>query len=123
MFIYGIAGKQVTLVTGEKYTITVDTFKQLSMNAQTNSIFAGVNAGQYMQGKYPFMLLGLPAAAFGIVVAAPKGNGRKTAMSAVLGSVLTCFIRGITEPLEFTFLFLAPALYFGLHSALCAISF
>ena len=123
MFIYGIAGKQVTLVNGQTYTITFDTFKQLSMNSATNSIFAGVNAGQYMQGKYPFMLIGLPAAAFGIILAAPKGDGRKTALSAVIGSVLTCFITGITEPLEFTFLFLAPALYFGLHAGLCAISF
>ena len=121
MFIYSIAGNTVTLDDGTAYTITFDTFKQLSVNGADG--FAGVNAGQYMQGKLPFMLLGLPAAAFGIVMAAPKGDGRKTAMSAVLGSALTCFLTGITEPLEFTFLFLAPALYFGLHAALCAISF
>ena len=121
MFIYSIAGKTVTLSNGVQYTITFDTFKQISMHDST--YIAGVNAGQYMQGKFPFMLLGLPAAAFGIVMAAPKGDGRKAATSAVAGSALTCFLTGITEPLEFTFLFLAPALYFGLHAVLCAISF
>ena len=121
MFIYSIDGKTVTLDGGIKYTITFDTFKQISLHDST--YIAGVNAGQYMQGKYPFMLLGLPAAAFGIVMAAPKGDGRKAATSAVAGSALTCFLTGITEPLEFTFLFLAPALFFGFHAACCGISF
>ena len=121
MFIYSIAGKKVTLDNVASYTITFDTFKQLS--AHDIEGFAGVNAGQYMQGKFPFMLLGLPAAALGIVIAAPKGDGRKAATSAVIGSALTCFLTGITEPLEFTFLFLAPALFFGFHAALCGISF
>ena len=76
-----------------------------------------------MQGKYPFMLLALPAAAMGIVMAAPRGNGRKVAMSTVIGSAITCFLTGITEPLEFTFLFLAPGLYFGFHALGCAVSF
>ena len=123
MMIYSIAGNKVRLgsADGPLYTITFDTFKQLSLHNAEG--FAGVNAGQYMQGKFPFMLLGLPFAAFGIVMAAPKGDGRKAAASAVAGSALTCFLTGITEPLEFTFLFVAPALYFGLHAVLCAVSF
>ena len=122
MMIYSIAGNKVTLEDGSLYTLTFDTFKQISIPDADGAI-TGVNAGQYMQGKFPFMLLGLPVASFGIVMAAPKGDGRKTAMSAVMGSALTCFLTGITEPLEFTFLFLAPALYFGFHAALCAVSF
>ncbi|MCQ3907228.1 MAG: PTS transporter subunit EIIC [Mycoplasmoidaceae bacterium] len=76
-----------------------------------------------MQGRFPVMMFGLPAAAAGMVMAAPKGNGRKVAMSTVIGSALTAFLTGITEPIDFTFLFLAPALYFGLHCGCAAISF
>ena len=123
MFIYSIAGKTINLDGGMQYKITFDTFKELSMHSETSQYFAGVNAGQYMQGKYPFMLLGLPFAAFGIIMAAPKGDGRKAATSAIVGSALTCFLTGITEPLEFTFLFLAPALFFAFHAALCGVSF
>jgi len=73
--------------------------------------FSTANPGQYMQGKYPFMMFGLPAAAAAMIVAAPKGQNRKLALSAVLGAALTSFLTGITEPIEFTFLFLSPVLF------------
>ena len=60
-----------------------------------------------MQGKYPFMMFGLPAAAAAMVMAAPKEN-RKMAGSLVASAGATSFLTGITEPIEFTFLFLAP---------------
>jgi PTS system glucose-specific IIC component len=60
-----------------------------------------------MQGKYPFMMFGLPAAAAAMVTAAPKEN-RKMAASLVASAGATSFLTGITEPIEFTFLFLAP---------------
>lgn len=69
--------------------------------------FPGVNPGQYEQGKYPFMVFGLPAAAAAMVMAAPKEN-RKQAGSIVISAGLTSFLTGITEPMEFSFLFLAP---------------
>lgn len=69
--------------------------------------FPGVNPGQYEQGKYPFMVFGLPAAAAAMVMAAPKEN-RKQAASIVISAGLTSFLTGITEPMEFSFLFLAP---------------
>jgi PTS system glucose-specific IIC component len=56
------------------------------------------------------MIFGLPAAAAAIVMAAPKEN-RKLAMGAVFGAALTSFVTGVTEPIEFTFLFLAPLLF------------
>lgn len=84
--------------------------------------FPGVNPGQYEQGKYPFMIFGLPAAAAAMVMAAPKQN-RKQAGSIVISAGLTSFLTGITEPMEFSFLFLAPWLYYGVHAVLCAISF
>ncbi|MEG2342485.1 MAG: PTS transporter subunit EIIC [Bacilli bacterium] len=63
--------------------------------------------GQYMMGKYPFMMFGLPAAAFAMIMVVPKGN-RKVAASIIVSAGFTSFLTGITEPLEFTFLFLAP---------------
>ena len=85
--------------------------------------FKGVNPGQYMQGKYPFMMLGLPFAGLAMIMSAPKGEQRKLAFGAIIGAVITTFLTGITEPIEFTFLFLAPWLYYGFHAVLCAISF
>lgn len=114
-FINGyVAGHQVTIDNGKTITLTFDHAK---------TCFEGVNPGQYMQGKYPFMMFGLPAAAAAIIMAAPKGDGRKIATSAVMGSAGTVFLTGITEPLEFTFLFLAPVLFYGFHAVFAAISF
>ena len=61
-----------------------------------------------MQGKYAFMILALPAAAAAMVMAAPKGKDREVAQSVIIAAAFTSFLTGITEPLEFTFLFLAP---------------
>ena len=68
---------------------------------------SGVNIGQYLQGKYSFMMFALPAAAAAMVMAAPKEN-RKMCASVVVSAALTSFLTGITEPIEYTFLFLAP---------------
>ncbi|WP_255565851.1 glucose PTS transporter subunit IIA [Mycoplasma sp. E35C] len=84
--------------------------------------FPGVNPGQYSQGKYAFMIFGLPAAAVAMVMAAPKDQ-RKYAASMVLSAGFTSLLTGITEPIEFTFLFLAPWLFWGFHAIMCAISF
>ena len=109
-----IAGHHVQNAAGKDVILTFDHVKKC---------FDGVNPGQYMQGKYPFMMFGLPAAAAAIIFAAPKGEGRKIATSAVMGSAGTVFLTGITEPLEFTFLFLAPVLFYGFHAVFAAISF
>lgn len=109
-----IVGHTVYLKDGSTTILTFD---------MIDKAFDGVNLGQYMQGKYAFMMFGLPAAAAAITMAAPKGNARKLAFSTVSGAALTSFLTGITEPLEFTFLFLAPALYYGFHAVFCAISF
>ena len=111
-----LSGLSVTLADGSKYIINMKDF----VNVEG---FSTANPGQYMQGKYPFMIFGLPAAAAAIIMAAPKGQNRKLAFSAVFGSALTTFLTGITEPIEFTFLFLAPGLFWGFHAIFCAISF
>lgn len=113
-----LAGHKVTLWDGKQDV------KQMVITFETiRSCFDGVNVGQYMQGKYAFMMFGLPAAAVAMIVSAPKGDSRKIAFSTVFGAALTSFLTGITEPIEFTFLFLAPALYYGFHAIFCAISF
>ena len=82
-----------------------------------------VRVSQYQKGIYPVMIFGLPAAALAMIAAAPKGEGRKTAFSAVIGSALASAITGITEPIEFTFLFLSPALYYGFHGVIAGVSY
>lgn len=110
------SGATVTLADGTQHIINMKDFVNIPG-------FSTANPGQYMQGKYPFMIFGLPAAAVAIIVAAPKGQNRKLAFSAVFGSALTIFLTGISEPIEFTFLFLAPWLFWGFHAVFCAISF
>lgn len=108
--------------TASNGTVTVAGTVSTPYSSSFTAAFPGVNPGQYEQGKYPFMVFGLPAAAAAMVMAAPKEN-RKQAGSIVISAGLTSFLTGITEPMEFSFLFLAPWLYYGVHAVLCAISF
>ncbi|AXF96777.1 PTS transporter subunit EIIC [Spiroplasma phoeniceum] len=82
----------------------------------------GLNLGRFQTGKFPFMMFGLPAAAAGMYFSVPKEN-QKQVMGIYFSAAFTCFLTGITEPIEFTFLFVAPWLFYGVHMPLCAISF
>jgi PTS system glucose-specific IIC component len=82
----------------------------------------GVQPGAYLQGKFPFMMFGLPAAGAAMIMAAKKEN-RQMAISIIGAAALTSFLTGITEPIEFTFLFLAPILFFGFHVLMAGFSF
>ena len=76
---------------------------------------------RFMAGKFPFMMFGLPAAALAMYhTAAP--NKKKIVGSLLVSAAFTAFLTGITEPLEFTFIFVAPVLY-GVHCVLAGISF
>ncbi len=86
------------------------------------TITNNVNPGSYMQGKFPFMLAGLPAAGVAMIMAAKKEN-RQVAASVIGAAAITSFLTGITEPIEFTFLFVAPLLYYGFHIWAAGISF
>lgn len=83
----------------------------------------GVNftAGNFMTGKFPFMMFGLPAAALAIYHKA-RPEKRKVVGGLMLSAALTSFLTGITEPLEFSFLFVAPIL-FGIHAIFAGLSF
>lgn len=76
---------------------------------------------RFMAGKFPFMMFGLPAAAFAMYKCAAPSK-RKQVGSLLLAAAVTSFLTGITEPLEFTFLFVAPVLY-GVHCVLAGLSF
>lgn len=69
-----------------------------------------VSATRFMSGKFPLMIFGLPGAALAMYQAA-KPEKRKAAGGLLLSAALTAMITGITEPIEFTFLFVAPLLY------------
>ena len=84
-----------------------------------NTIVDGTT--RFMAGKFPFMMFGLPAAAFAMYKAALPSK-KKVVGSLVVAAAFTSFLTGITEPLEFTFLFVAPVLY-GVHCVLAGLSF
>ncbi len=69
-----------------------------------------VEATRFMSGKFPLMIFGLPGAALAMYKCA-KPEKRKVVGGLLLSAALTSMITGITEPLEFTFLFVAPVLY------------
>ncbi|GIM44484.1 PTS glucose transporter subunit IIABC [Collibacillus ludicampi] len=78
-------------------------------------------AGSFMTGKFPFMMFGLPAAALAMYHEAKPE--KKKLVAGILGSAaLTSFLTGITEPIEFSFLFVAPVL-FAIHAVFAGLSF
>ncbi|MDW4128841.1 glucose-specific PTS transporter subunit IIBC [Staphylococcus saprophyticus] len=80
-----------------------------------------LTAGKFMQGEFPVMMFGLPAAALAIYHTAKPEN--KKVVAGLMGSAaLTSFLTRITEPLEFSFLFVAPVLFF-VHAILDGLSF
>nr|WSX51683.1 PTS transporter subunit EIIC [Streptomyces sp. NBC_00974] len=78
------------------------------------------HAGQFLTGFFPIMMFALPAAALAITHCA-KPARRKEVGGLMLSVALTSFVTGITEPLEYSFLFLAPALY-AVHALLTGVS-
>ncbi|WP_394219635.1 glucose-specific PTS transporter subunit IIBC [Halobacillus trueperi] len=78
-------------------------------------------AGTFMVGKFPFMMFGLPAAALAIYHTA-KPERKKVVGGIMASAALTSFLTGITEPIEFSFLFVAPLL-FAIHAVFAGFSF
>ena len=80
-----------------------------------------VEATRFMSGKFPLMIFGLPGAALAMYKTADNKK-KKMVSGLLLSAALTSMITGITEPLEFTFLFVAPLLY-GIHCVLAGLSY
>ncbi|WP_313447608.1 PTS transporter subunit EIIC [Atlantibacter hermannii] len=85
-------------------------FKMLEEGVKSFSSDTYHNAGKFMQGEFPLMLFALPAACLAMYHEANTRN-KKIAFGILFSAALTCFLTGITEPVEFTFIFVAPVLY------------
>ena len=124
LFVYG-ALNRLLIVTGLHHILNnIAWFIVGDFNGVTGDLkrfFAGdPNAGAFMAGFFPIMMFGLPAACLAMYHAALPA--RRKAVGGMLGSLaLTSFLTGVTEPIEFSFMFLAPALY-ALHAVLTGIS-
>ncbi|MEN2256936.1 PTS transporter subunit EIIC [Paraclostridium benzoelyticum] len=100
-------------------------FQLGTYNGKTGDIarfFAGdPTAGHFMAGFFPIMMFGLPAVALAIYFAAKKEK-RKAVGGMLLSLALTSFLTGVTEPIEFLFIFLSPILLIA-HAILTSLSF
>lgn len=125
LFIYGLANR-LLIVTGLHHILNnVAWFIVGDFHGATGDLkrfFAGdPTAGAFMAGFFPVMMFGLPAACLAMYHAAPKDR-RPEVGGMLLSMALTSFLTGVTEPIEFTFMFLAPLL-FALHAVLTGAAF
>ena len=124
LFVYGVLNR-VLIVTGLHHILNnIAWFLIGDYNGVTGDLqrfFAGdPNAGAFMSGFFPVMMFGLPAACLAMYhAAAPE---RRKAVGGLLFSIaLTSFLTGVTEPIEFSFMFLAPVLY-AVHAVLTGVA-
>jgi PTS system N-acetylglucosamine-specific IIC component len=124
LFLYGFLNR-ILIVTGLHHILNnLAWFLLGDFNGVTgdlNRFAAGdPTAGAFMAGFFPVMMFGLPAACLAMYHAARPE--RRKAVGGMLASVaLTSFLTGVTEPIEFSFMFLAPALY-AVHAVLTGVS-
>jgi PTS system N-acetylglucosamine-specific IIC component len=125
LFAYGVLNR-VLIVTGLHHIINNIAWFLLGdyhgVTGDLKRFFAGdPGAGAFMSGFFPVMMFGLPAACLAMYhTALPE---RRRLVAGLLGSIaLTSLLTGVTEPIEFTFMFLAPLLY-AVHALLTGIAF
>ena len=123
-FVYGVLNR-VLIVTGLHHILNNIAWFLLGeyggVTGDLNRFFAGdPSAGAFMSGFFPVMMFGLPAACLAMYRSAPPQ--KRPAVGGLLFSMaLTSFLTGVTEPIEFTFMFLAPVLY-AIHAVLTGVS-
>lgn len=124
VFAYGVLNR-VLIVTGLHHILNnIAWFLLGDYNGVTGDLkrfFAGdPDAGAFMSGFFPMMMFGLPAACLAMYhTAAPEK--RKVVGGVLFSMALTSFLTGVTEPIEFSFMFLAPALY-AIHAVLTGVA-
>ncbi len=125
LFAYGVLNR-VLIVTGLHHIINNIAWFLLGdyhgVTGDLKRFFAGdPRAGAFMSGFFPVMMFGLPAACLAMYHSAlPE---RRRAVGGLLASIaLTSILTGVTEPIEFTFIFLAPVLY-AVHALLTGVAF
>jgi PTS system N-acetylglucosamine-specific IIC component len=124
LFAYGVLNR-VLIVTGLHHIINnIAWFLLGDFNGVTGDLkrfFAGdPQGGAFMSGFFPVMMFGLPAACLAMYRAA-RPERRKAVGGLLVSMALTSFLTGVTEPIEFTFMFIAPALY-ALHAVLTGVA-
>jgi PTS system N-acetylglucosamine-specific IIC component len=120
LFVYGVLNR-VLIITGLHHVLNNLAWFLVGdyggVTGDLNRYFAGdPSAGVFMSGFFPVMMFGLPGACLAMYRAAAPARRRAVA-GLLLSMALTSFLTGVTEPIEFTFVFLAPALY-ALHALL-----
>jgi PTS system N-acetylglucosamine-specific IIC component len=120
LFAYGVLNRAL-IITGLHHILNnIAWFLLGDYNGVTGDLkrfFAGdPTAGAFMSGFFPVMMFGLPAACLAMYRAA-RLDRRKAVGGLLLSMALTSFLTGVTEPIEFTFMFLAPVLY-AVHALL-----
>ena len=123
-FVYGFLNR-LLLVTGLHHIINNIAWFILGdyhgVTGDLNRFFAGdPSAGGFMAGFFPVMMFGLPAACLAMYRTARSQN-RRIVGGVLLSMALTSFLTGVTEPVEFAFMFLAPVLYL-IHAALTGLA-
>jgi N-acetylglucosamine PTS system EIICBA or EIICB component len=124
LFIYGVLNR-LLLVTGLHHILNnIAWFVLGDFNGTTGDLkrfFAGdPSAGAFMSGFFPVMMFGLPAACLAMYRTA-KPARRAAVAGMLLSMALTSFLTGVTEPIEFSFMFAAPALY-AIHAVLTGLA-
>lgn len=124
LFVYGTANR-LLLVTGLHHILNNLVWFMLGdfhgVTGDIKRFFAGdPTAGAFMTGFFPVMMFGLPAACLAMYHTVPKAR-RPEASGLFLSMALTAFLTGVTEPIEFSFMFLAPGLY-AVHAVLTGTS-
>lgn len=124
LFVYGVLNR-LLLVTGLHHIINNMAWFVLGdyhgATGDLNRFFAGdPSAGAFMSGFFPVMMFGLPAACLAMYHAA-RPERRKAVGGLLASMALTAFLTGVTEPIEFSFIFLAPLLFL-LHAVLTGIA-
>jgi len=118
LFAYGVLNR-ILIVTGLHHILNNFAWFILGdyhgATGDLNRFFAGdPSAGAFMSGFFPVMMFGLPGACLAMYHTA-RPERRAGVAGLLLSLALTAFLTGVTEPVEFTFMFLAPVLY-GLHA-------
>jgi PTS system N-acetylglucosamine-specific IIC component len=124
LFAYGFLNR-LLIVTGLHHILNNVVWFLLGdyhgVTGDLHRFFAGdPTAGAFMAGYFPVMMFGLPAACLAMYSTA-RPERRKAVGGMLLSVALTAFLTGVTEPIEFSFMFLAPMLY-GLHAVLTGLA-
>ena len=124
LFLYGTINR-ILIVTGLHHIANNIAWFLLGdyggVTGDLNRFFAGdPDAGKFMAGFFPVMMFGLPAACLAMYHAA-RPERRRAVGGLLFSMALTSFLTGVTEPVEFTFMFLAPVLY-AVHALLTGLS-